>query len=148
MRARAEVAVFVTRTGDGAVLLLHRSPEHGGYWHVVAGGVEPGETVADAAERELREETGLVAEVGAGIDVVEYVDPRTKEAAAPPSQHDTEVVAIAVTCFLVSAPAGWEPALDWEHDRHRWCPAEEAYAMLRWPGTAQALRKLLTPDRR
>ena len=140
--------MFVTRAGDGAVLLLHRSPDHGGYWHVVAGGVEPGETAAGAAERELREETGLVAVVGAGFEVVEYVDPRTKEAADRANLHDPEVVAVAVTCFLVSAPAGWEPELDWEHDRHRWCPAREAYAALRWPGTARALRELVTPELR
>jgi 8-oxo-dGTP pyrophosphatase MutT (NUDIX family) len=148
MRTRAEVAVFVTRTGDGEVLLLRRSPEHGGYWHVVAGGVEPGETAAGAAVRELQEETGLVAEVGHGVAVVEYVDPRTREAAAPPSLQESEVVEVAVTCFLVSAPDRWEPALDWEHDRHRWCPADEAYATLRWPGTARALRELITLESR
>jgi lipoyl(octanoyl) transferase len=144
MPTRAEVAVFVTRERAAEVLLLRRSPEHGGYWHVVAGGIEPGETAAAAAARELREETGLVAEVGHGVAAVEYVDPRTREAAAPPSLHDPEVVEVAVTCFLVSAPDGWEPALDWEHDRHRWCSAEEAYATLRWPGTARALRELVT----
>src|SRR5690348_17916689 len=42
-----------------ALPILHRSPVQGGYWHVVAGGVEPGETAEEAARRELREETGL-----------------------------------------------------------------------------------------
>jgi ADP-ribose pyrophosphatase YjhB (NUDIX family) len=32
----------------------------------VAGGVEPGEAVEEAAERELREETALVANVATG----------------------------------------------------------------------------------
>ena len=140
--------MFVTRNNDGEVLLLHRSPEHGGYWHVVAGGVEPGETAAGAAARELREETGLVSEIGPGVAVVEYVDPRTKEPADPPTLHDSEVAAVPVTCFRVSAPHDWEPQLDWEHDRHRWCPAEEAYVTLRWPGTARALRELVMPESR
>ena len=51
-----EVLVFVNR-GDEALVLL-RAPDDP-YWHVVAGGVEEGETSAAAAVRELREETGL-----------------------------------------------------------------------------------------
>ncbi len=144
----AEVAVFVTRKRDAEVLIVHRSPEHGGYWHVVAGGVDPGETVVEAAERELQEETGLVAEVTVGLDVTECVDVRTNEPADRTSPLDPTVAEVAVTCFHVNAPDDWEPELNWEHDRHRWCDLEEALDSLRWPGTAHALRKLLTvqPD--
>lgn len=65
--------MFVSRKGGADVLLLRRSAPQGGYWHVVAGGVEPGETSIAAAERELREETGLIAtvEAEAGVEVVE-----------------------------------------------------------------------------
>lgn len=48
---------------DGAVLLLHEldpaCPERP-YWSTIGGGVEAGETVAEAAVRELLEETGIV----------------------------------------------------------------------------------------
>jgi 8-oxo-dGTP pyrophosphatase MutT (NUDIX family) len=143
MRTGAEVAVFVARKRDTEVLILHRSPEQGGYWHVVAGGVEPGETASEAAERELHEETGLTARVFAGIEATEYVYPLTEEPAERQIQYDPSVVQVEVTCFRVTAPDDWEPDLDWEHDDHRWCAPDEAFDALRWPATAQALRQLV-----
>jgi 8-oxo-dGTP pyrophosphatase MutT (NUDIX family) len=53
---------------DGKVLLLHgwdplkpQTP----YWFTIGGGVEAGETVAEAAGRELREEVGIVLPIDA-----------------------------------------------------------------------------------
>ena len=125
----AEIAVFVTRRDGREVLLVHRSPVQGGYWHVVAGGVESGETASQAAERELVEETGLVARVSAGVEVTEHIDAGVG-------------IDMPITCFRVAAPDDWEPALDWEHDGHRWCSPTEAFEALRWPATARALRRL------
>jgi dihydroneopterin triphosphate diphosphatase len=144
-RTGDEVAVFVTRKRGAEVLILHRSPVQGGYWHVVAGGVEPGESATEAAERELREETGLVAEAVAGVEVVEYVYALTEEPADRRDRYDPSVAHVHVTCFQVDAPDGWEPELDWEHDDHRWCGPVEAFEALRWPATAEALRRLLLP---
>jgi 8-oxo-dGTP pyrophosphatase MutT (NUDIX family) len=142
----AEVAVFVTRKSHSEVLIVHRSPQQGGYWHVVAGGVERGETAAEAAERELLEETGLAAAVTAGVEVVEYVYALDEEPAERRDRFRSSVAEVGVTCFLVNAPDSWEPELDWEHDGHRWCDAVEAFNTLRWPATADALRKLLPSD--
>lgn len=138
-----EVAVFVTRKRGSEVLVLHRSPEQGGYWHVVAGGVEPGETPSKAAERELHEETGLAAGVVGGVEVVEYAYSLTEEPADRRSRYDPSVASVEVTCFHVAAPDDWEPKLDWEHDDYRWCEPGEAEGTLRWPETARALRELL-----
>jgi 8-oxo-dGTP pyrophosphatase MutT (NUDIX family) len=142
VRTGIEVAVFVSRRSGSEVLIVHRSPERGGYWHVVAGGVEPGEAVEDAAEREVREETGLIAKVMAG-DKVMYAYSLSEEPADRQSLYDPSVAKVEVTCFHVTAPDDWEPSLDWEHDGHRWCEPGEAFSTLRWPDTAQALRKLL-----
>ncbi len=59
------VAVVV-RDDAGRVLLIRRGSEatRSGLWAVPAGFVDYGEEVRAAAARELREETGLVAEVG------------------------------------------------------------------------------------
>ena len=53
------------------VLLMQRSDN--GHWGLPGGYVELGESVADACAREVREETGVVVEVGKLIGV--YSDP-------------------------------------------------------------------------
>jgi len=146
VRTGAEVAIFITRKGASEVLVVRRSPDQGGYWHVVAGGVEPGESVTEAAARELREETRLVAEVTAGVEVIEYAYPLTEEPADRRARYDPAVVQVEVTCFRVAAPDDWEPTLDWEHDDHRWCSPGEAVELLRWRATAGALRRLVPSD--
>jgi dihydroneopterin triphosphate diphosphatase len=140
----AEVAIFVTRNARSEVLLVHRAASLGSYWHTVAGGVERGETAAEAAARELREETALDGVELLPLEtVVEYAYPLSEEPPARRALYAPDVVAVPVTCFLVEAPDGWEPTLDWEHDDHRWCAPAEAVATLRWPDTAAALRRLL-----
>jgi len=125
--------VFVRR-GD-EYLILRRSPKQGGYWHCVAGALEAGETAAEAAARELLEETGLVAsplDLGGAYDY----DVEGWEA-----HHAPGVERIHVECFLAEAPVGWEPQLDWEHDAHRWCGTDGALALLHWPEPREVLQE-------
>jgi 8-oxo-dGTP diphosphatase len=59
---------------DGRVLLVERgSPPGAGLWSVPGGKVEAGETLAQAVAREVREETGMIVEVGALACVVERI---------------------------------------------------------------------------
>ena len=135
VRLPYEVFVFVRR-GREEYLVLHRSPKQGGYWHCVAGGLEVGENYAEAAARELLEETGLeapLAELGRHfVYRLEEWEPR----------YTPESGEIHVECFLAEAPAGWEPTLDWEHDEYRWCSPEEGVALLYWPEPCEVLQEL------
>jgi 8-oxo-dGTP diphosphatase len=57
---------------EGRVLLVERGKPPGvGLWTVPGGRLEPRETLAQAVAREVREETGLIVEVGALACVVE-----------------------------------------------------------------------------
>jgi 8-oxo-dGTP pyrophosphatase MutT (NUDIX family) len=139
-RRPLEVAVVVWRRApQGAeYLVVLRSPERQGYWHLIAGGVDWGEEPEVAARRELREETGLDAEVAAiGLELgygLEEEPPEVRARFAP------EVTSVSVVMFLAEAPAGWEPVLDREHVAHRWCSAEDAVRQLRWPEPRAAVR--------
>lgn len=141
MRRPEEALVVVHRPGPSGpeFLVLERSPERQGYWHVVAGALEVGEDAVSAAHRELQEETGLDAEVSPLDRVYAYAladePPEVRQRFAP---HVTEV---AVTAFAAEAPPGWEPALDEEHVGHRWCSEEDAVAVLRYPEPQDAVRR-------
>jgi 8-oxo-dGTP pyrophosphatase MutT (NUDIX family) len=142
------VAIFITRHEVAETLIVHRSEVQGSYWHVIAGGVEPGETPREAAVRELFEETTLVTALDEGPAVIEYQYALTEEPAPRRALYDATVEAITVTCFSAAADDEWEPTLDWEHDDHRWCSPAEAAATLRWPETAAALLQMLAPHPR
>jgi 8-oxo-dGTP pyrophosphatase MutT (NUDIX family) len=57
VRRAFSVAVYARR-GDRVLVIAHRRLAT---WLPIGGEIEPGETPLDAAQRELREETGLVA---------------------------------------------------------------------------------------
>jgi len=136
VRGPDEVVVVVRREED--YLVLRRVPERLGYWSIVAGGVEPGETPKEAARRELREETGLEAEVVELQPSLSY-----SLADDPPevrARYEPWIETVTVHPFLAAAPPSWEPELDAEHDAFRWCDAEEALSLLAYETPKQALR--------
>lgn len=144
MRGPDEVAIFVARRDRAEILVVHRSPEGGGYWHTIAGGVEPGETSPEAARRELLEETGLAVDALPPAEpAVEFMYALSEEPADRQRLYEPGIAEVHVDCFIVDAPDDWEPQLDHEHDGYRWAPAADAADALYWPDTADALRRLL-----
>ena len=62
----------VVHDETGRLLLIRRGhAPHAGSWSLPGGRVEPGETVAQAVEREVREETGLAVRAGAEVGRVQ-----------------------------------------------------------------------------
>jgi dihydroneopterin triphosphate diphosphatase len=121
MSGADEVLISVRRGGDFLVLL--RAPWKKGYWHLAGGGVEEGETDAEAAARELLEETGLESPTLDDLgDDLSYDDVR-------------------VHGFAVEAPAGWEPTLNEEHDDYRWCALDDALELLRYEEPREVVRR-------
>ena len=78
---------------DGCVLLVHRA--HYDDWTFPKGKLEQGETWQEAALRELEEETGLQAELGAEVGRTRYRDAsgRAKEVRYYLAASDGEPVA-------------------------------------------------------
>lgn len=86
-------AVLAVVVRDGRVLLVRRAnPPDRGRWGFPGGRIEPGETLAAAALRELREETGVAAEAGRVLTALDSIH---RAAAGGLTYH---YVLVAVLC--------------------------------------------------
>ena len=61
-----DVAAAVIENREGRILIARRKPEIslGGYWEFPGGRIEPGETAAECAAREMKEEMDVHIETG------------------------------------------------------------------------------------
>jgi 8-oxo-dGTP pyrophosphatase MutT (NUDIX family) len=152
LRIRRDTARVLPVDADGRVLLqlgreLHRRSDR--FWLTIGGGTERGETLAEAAAREMREEAGIDVDPGLlgepiGKTVIDY----SVFALLPVTQYQT-YFAIAVDDAEVSfAHQSLIERLTIE--RHEWLSAgelEERPERLADPGLPRLIRAAVAATR-
>ena len=130
------VDVYVLRGVGSSLqcLVLRRAPggRCPGSWESVHGHIEPAERPTRAAERELEEETGLIAARLYNLSRVELF-----------YQHRQDEVAL-VPVFVAFVESETKVTLSAEHDRSEWLPVAEAVRRLAWPRERRALEDAVT----
>jgi dATP pyrophosphohydrolase len=108
--------VYVLRRRDGLteLLFLHRSGgRFADRWWPVTGTREPAEDPMQCALRELEEETGLRPEALYRTDLTFPVEGGGY-----------------LRVFVAPVDASAVVQLNWEHDDHQWCSADEAHSVI------------------
>lgn len=105
--------------GDAVLLIRRGTPPKQGEWSLPGGRIEAGERAMDAALRELREETGVEAEITGLLDVVDGVFPEAgrhyvlidyaaRWLSGEPVAGDDAMEARFVALDQVEALVGWD----------------------------------------
>jgi len=137
---RPESVLVVVYTQAGEVLLLRRRAP-ADFWQSVTGSLNDGETPAQAARRELVEETGLQAGPEATGVVNRYpILPEWRHRYASGVTENTEHV------FGLAVPERFDVRLaDHEHSEYCWLDKAAAEARASSSTNAEAIRRLV-PD--
>src|SRR5215216_5159067 len=113
-----QVVIFAETETGIEYLLLRRVKSHGGFWQSVTGSLEEGETHAQAAVREVLEETGISRRedelIELGVINVFEIAPQWRVKYAPGVTHNEEV------CFALKVDK-CEVRIDRrEHEAYTW----------------------------
>jgi 8-oxo-dGTP pyrophosphatase MutT (NUDIX family) len=123
------VVYRLAEDGTLEVVLASRRTRRGALaWGLAKGGIEEGETAEDAAVREVREETGIVAEIEESLGDTKYM-------------YVWEDVRIRKTVhfFLMRAMGGNTDDRDDEMEEVRWFPLERALKRAAYRGERDVL---------
>jgi 8-oxo-dGTP pyrophosphatase MutT (NUDIX family) len=142
-RVPRDVSIHLFKaTPDGLrFLMLRRIASRGGFWQGVTGAPLAGETDAEAAIREVREETRYNVRsslIPLGVSYRYALRPELAERWR--ARYGPGIDEISVVAFGAEVPATVDPVLDpAEHDSFAWCNYRQAEALLDWPIERDAL---------
>ena len=123
----------IYRRGDEGieVVLASRRTRRGDLaWGLAKGGIEEGETIEDAAVREVREETGLAGEIEADLGDTKYF-----------YVWDDVRIRKTVHFFLMRHTGGDSDDRDDEMEEVRWFPLERALKRAAYRGERDVLQR-------
>jgi len=124
----AQTAVFRKAGNSWEVLLLKRSVAKGGFWNVVNGTLEAGESLEDCRSRELLEETGIKEVLRWSDEVHRFYFP----------YKDFIMVVLA---FAAEVLPDVKVELNKEHTEFGWMSPEKAAQLLKFDEDKKALRR-------
>lgn len=122
------VVIRRDRHGPRVLVLHHRAT---GEWRLPKGKLKAGESAAQAAEREVREETGLELVAGRFLGVTHYFYPRP---------NGCGCVSKYVFFFEMDATEGTVTIED-TFDDAEWLPPAQAVERLSWDNEAEIVRR-------
>lgn len=121
----------VVRHGKDGLLALLIATHSGRRWSLPKGRIEPGETPADAAAREVQEETGIEARVVTPLETVDYWFYTGR------NQRLHKFVDYFLMAYVTGEPT---PQLE-EVDDARWWPIGAALRRVAYKNDRRLLRK-------
>jgi 8-oxo-dGTP diphosphatase len=115
---RVNVSAAIVR--DDQILVIEFSDNSGYHYNLPGGGIEEGETILGALEREVKEETGVEAEIGPLLMVWEQI--RSRGSFRGP-RHKIGMI------YSATLKEGQEPDREYHYDKDqigvRWLPLEK-----------------------
>lgn len=128
------ISVSVLCHADEKALLIKRGkPPYKDHWSLPGGKVELGETLAEAATRELKEETGLTGDLNGPVEIFDSIQ---RDEAGRVKTH------FVLAVFIAEQPVGVLSAGD-DATAAEWVRLDQLDKRPSTPGTAARIRRLL-----